>query len=56
MDAEEALAKLKAEYPEIEERVIHEALRNNDYDYRRASESIRVRTSLDLELDLRSYP
>ncbi len=43
MDSEEALAKLKAEYPEIEERVIHEALRSNDYDYRRASESIRVR-------------
>lgn len=45
MDAEEALIKLKKDYPEIDEGILLEALRNNDYDYRRANEAIRVRRS-----------
>ena len=43
---EELLTKLKREFPEIEEGVLLEALRNSDYDYRRAAESVRVRRTV----------
>lgn len=43
MEAEEALLKLKATFPELAEHVLQEALLNNDNDYKRASESLRVR-------------
>jgi hypothetical protein len=42
MEADEALAKLKREYPEIELHILEEALRNNDFDFRRTSEALRV--------------
>jgi len=48
MEADEALAKLKREYPEIELHILEEALRNNDFDFRRTSEALRVSTTLQL--------
>ena len=46
MDTELLVAKLRKEFPEIEEHVIQEALRNNDFDFRRASEALRVSDTL----------
>lgn len=43
MDEADSFRKLKMEYPELEEGVVHEALINNDYDLKRASEALRVR-------------
>ncbi len=43
MEAEEALLKLKGTFPELAEHILQEALLNNDNDYLRASEYLRVR-------------
>ena len=49
-DSEEALERLKHEYPEIDESVLQGTLRNNGYDLRRASDALRVRAVRE-ELD-----
>lgn len=43
MDGEEAFRKLKQLYPELEDGVVQEALVNNDYDLKRASDYLGVR-------------
>jgi len=42
MDPAEAFRELQREYPELEEGVVHEALANNNYDLKRASDALRV--------------
>lgn len=43
MEADEALAKLKRQYPEIELHILEEALRNNGFDFSAADSYLKVR-------------
>jgi hypothetical protein len=42
MESLDALARLRTEYPELEEKILLEALRDNDDDYVMAREALKV--------------